>query len=180
MAVFVRKMAMEDAGVGVENQRQKIAVSLPHRQEMQLCNGVPGEHPFFILREGCAVEAVDPEDKAQPVLPLRAEAGPVDGAAQQDLLAVDPCFFLDFPGEAGKNILVWPHFAAKPVVLTQVGVARTGIAMDKKGLGPVWRDNVAKGADDGGVGHDVRPVVGKSPEVENIFVSFKIRHDSIP
>ena len=150
---------MEDAGVGVENQRQKIAISFPHRQEMQIINGVPGERPFFIFGKGYAVEAVDPEDKAQPILPLRTKAGPVDGSAEQNFLAVDSGLFLDFPGEAGENILVGPHFAAKPVVLAQMGISRSGIAMDKKGLGLVWRENVAKGADDGGVGH-VRPVAG--------------------
>jgi len=66
MAVFVRKIAMEDSGVGVKNQRQKIAVSLPHRQEIQIVNGAPGERPFFIFREGCAAKSVAPEDKAPP------------------------------------------------------------------------------------------------------------------
>jgi hypothetical protein len=60
---------MEDPRGGVKNQRQKIAVSFPHQQEIQLINGVPGERPFFIFRERCAAKSVDPEDKAQPGLP---------------------------------------------------------------------------------------------------------------
>lgn len=170
---------MKDAGVGVENQRQKMPVSFPHRQEMQMSNGVPGERPFLIFGEGCAEETVDAEDKAQPLFPVRTKAGPVDGPAQQDFHAVDPCFLLDFPGEAGKNIFVRPHFAAQAVVLAKVSVGRPGVAMDQQGLGPVRRKNVAKGSDDGSVGH-VRPFSGKSEQGETIRVSFELRREPMP
>src|SRR5690606_3060373 len=81
-AVAVRHDAMERARIGVEQQRQKVAVAIPQRQVHQPVHLYPFQRAFRIGLQRGAGPAVDHEHEAQPVLAVLAEARPADGAAQ--------------------------------------------------------------------------------------------------
>ena len=76
--------------------------------------------------------AVDEEDEAEPVFALLAEAGPGDGAAQQQVIALDASFLADLPLHAGNDVLAGIELAAQAVVLAKMGVIGSAIAVDQQ------------------------------------------------
>lgn len=151
LAVPIRHPAVKNGWIVIKNQRQKVAVAWPHGQGVQQFDRLPAERAFRVVGKRCSAEAVDAEDKSQPVLAVFTEACPVDGAPQGQGDAFYPCLLPDFPSHAAGHIFISPHFAAKSVVFAEMRIVFPGIAMDQQGLLAVRGKDKAQGGDDGGV-----------------------------
>src|SRR3546814_219079 len=81
--VAVRHHAVERARVVVEDQRQELAVALPHRQFVQAVDRDPLQRAFRVALQRRAGERSHHEHESEPVLAVLAEAGPADRAAQR-------------------------------------------------------------------------------------------------
>src|SRR5215471_18398668 len=110
---------MERPRIGVENQRQEVAVALPQRQIEDALDVDPLERSFQVARECLAAEGGDQEDEAEPVLAVLAESGPADRAAQGQINAVDAGFLVDLATHAGDDVLTRIDLAAEAVVLAE-------------------------------------------------------------
>src|SRR6476659_2847173 len=84
------------ARVGIEDERQEMAIAFPQRQRGDVFDGDPLERASGVALERCAAEARDDEQKAEPVLAALAESGPTDRAAQMEIEALDTRFLTDF------------------------------------------------------------------------------------
>ena len=120
-----------------------MAVAFPHRQLHQPLQRHPFQGAFGIAGQHRAAVALYQENKPQPVLAIAPEAGPADGGAQAQLLALDAGFLADFAAEAGHHILVTVELAAQAVVLSQVLVIGAGVAVDHQHLAAIRRKDVA-------------------------------------
>src|SRR5437660_1347608 len=99
-AIPIGHDAVKGAVARVEHQRQEVTIALPERQIEHALDFDPFERAFGIVRQRCAVPAIDAEDEAEPVFAVFPEAGPTDGAAQAELVAVEAGFFTNLAAHA--------------------------------------------------------------------------------
>src|SRR5262245_31137004 len=104
---------------GLEHQRQEKPIPLPQRQLQQTVYRHPFEGALRVVRTRLAGPTVEHEDEAEPVLPVFAEAGPADGAAQAELDALQASLLADLAAEAGHHVLARVELAAQAVVLAE-------------------------------------------------------------
>jgi predicted MPP superfamily phosphohydrolase len=161
---FIGHVAMEGAGVAIEDERQEQTVAFPHGQVRQARHLHPGQRALLAVLPRCAGEAVNEEDKTQPVLAGGPEAGPVDGAAELHADDLDAGLFADFTDHAGGHVLGGFHATAQSVVLAELLVAATADAVRQQHAGTVRRENIAEGTEDGAVVHGSQPLEGCFPE----------------
>jgi hypothetical protein len=89
---------MERPRIGVEHQRQEVAVALPEIQLLQLADLHPFERAFRIVTQRLAAETGDDEQEPEPVLAVFAKSGPTDRAPQAQIEAFDARLFPDLAG----------------------------------------------------------------------------------
>jgi len=125
---------VECPGISVEDQWQEETITLPHGQFGKPGDFHPGEFSFLVAGVRRSPVAVHPEDKAQPVFTGTAEPGPIDGAAQRHLFALDAGFLPDLPAEAADYVFVRQHLPAETVVFVEMHVIRPGVAVHQERL----------------------------------------------
>ena len=84
---------------------------------------VPAERALGIGGQQIAVPAVDAKDKAEPILPVLAEAGPTDCTSEQHLVALESGFLANFSSDAGHHIFAGLEFSTQSVVFSQMQIA---------------------------------------------------------
>lgn len=94
---------MERARVVVEDQRQEVAVAFPEREFRDPVDVDPFQRAFRIVGVRRAAPASDEEHEAEPVLAGLAEAGPADGAAQPEFVAVSAASIFDCGSDGSRD-----------------------------------------------------------------------------
>src|SRR5262245_31271835 len=112
-AVAVGHDTVELAIRPLEDQRQEIAVTFPERQIEQPLDIDPFQCSFGVVGPRRAVPAVDAEDEAEPIFAVLAETGPTDGAAEDQLIALQPSFLANFSPQSGDHILAAVELATQ-------------------------------------------------------------------
>jgi hypothetical protein len=123
---------VELARVAVEHHRQPPVVAVPHRYGGEVHDGYPGQRALGVAFVGGSGETVHPEHEAEPAVAAVPEAGPVDRAAQGDLVGVQAGLLADLPPDSADHVLVRLHPAAEAEVLAVVDVVRPLVAVDQE------------------------------------------------
>jgi hypothetical protein len=137
-------MSMKREGIFIKDQGKKISISFPHGKLSQLVQPVPGKFAFLVVFSRNPVKGGDQKNKSQPVLSVGTEAGPTDCAAQPHIPADNTGLLSDLPHHAALYILISLHLTAEPVVLPEMVIILTGIAMDKQYLFRITREDIAE------------------------------------
>ena len=130
----------------VKNQRQEVAVTLPHRQVTEFSEGNPTQRAVVVALRGLADEVVDEKDQPEPVAAVRTKSRPGDAAAQPQGGRIDSGLLAEFSPQAGDGVLTGFQLAAKAVPFAAVVVAGA-LAVHQQH--PIVADDVSEGADDG-------------------------------
>ena len=130
----------------VKNQRQEVAVALPHRQVTEFSEGNPTQRAVVVALRGLADEVVDEKDQPEPVAAVRTKSRPGDAAAQPQGGRIDSGLLAEFSPQAGDGVLTGFQLAAKAVPFAAVVVAGA-LAVHQQH--PIVADDVSEGADDG-------------------------------
>jgi hypothetical protein len=147
---------MKAPWIAVEDEGQKVAITLPQWQVKNALDVDPFEAAFGIAGQGSPGMGLDQENEAEPVFAVLSESGPTDGSAQAHAGALDRGFFTDLPAHAGDDVFSVVHLAAKAVVLAEMLIVWPRVAMDQEHPRSVCGKHIAKGCDNRCIGHEVR------------------------
>src|SRR5262245_28355010 len=153
LAVAIRHHPVELLTGPVKHQRHEIAVALPERQVEQTIHVHPLQRPLRVFAPRIAMPAIDAEHKTEPVLAMLAEAGPVDRAAENDVIAFQAGLFANFPPHAGNHVLARIELAAEPVVLAVVRIVAPAVTVNEQHLAPVGGQEICQRGQNRRVGH---------------------------
>ena len=148
---------MEAARVVVEHQRQKPSIAVPQRQIENAVHTHPLQRAFWIGLMRCTAVIGNQKHEPQPVFALLAETGPTDRTAQDEGSAFDPGLFADLAAHARDHVFIRFELAAQAVVLAQMLIVQTRVAMDQQHMTAIRRQHVTESSDDGGIRHAVLP-----------------------
>jgi hypothetical protein len=141
------------AWVFIEEEGEEVAIPFPERELFEPLPVDPRQGALGVLGTRLAAPAVDAEEEAKPVLAVLAKARPVDRTPEYQFFTFQAALLPYLPTHAGDHILAWLEFAAEAVVLAEVGIPFTPVAMDHENLLSVRGHHVAKGGEDGSVRH---------------------------
>jgi hypothetical protein len=130
---------MKHPRVIIKNQRQKIAIPLPHGQLVQRINWKPREGSFVIRKTRDTSKLLNPENKAEPILPPGAETRPVDCPPQEDFVTFNFGFLPNLSAQATQYIFIGMHLAPKSIVFIKMMIITAGVSVNEEGLGAIRR-----------------------------------------
>src|SRR5262249_21778629 len=139
---------------GLEHQRDEEAVALPQGQLKDAPDLDPFQRALGVVGPRCAADAVDAKYKAEPVLTALAEAGPADRAAQHEFIALQARLLTHLAAQTRDDILAGVQLAAQTVVLAEVRILRTTVAMDEQHAPAIRRQDVTERGENRRVGHE--------------------------
>src|SRR6185437_1068591 len=169
-SVSIRHDTVELSFRALEDQRQEMTIAFPQRQLQHALHLDPYEVALGVAGIGFALEVIDAEKEAEPILAVFAETGPADGPAQHQRLALQPALLADLATKTCNHILAWLDLAAQPVVLAEMRIIAAAITVNQQHAPAVRREDVTQRGENGSIRHADNPPLAR--EMVRIQIHF--------